>query len=219
MKNFNIRLSGWPVVADLSKEGTSTKRITRVFLKCFSDLGVPSKLKTDGALQFASSEFKRFLKKYGVEHCPSSPYYPQANGHAESMVKAMKQLVSQTADTARGIDNDDFHQGLLEYRNSPEETGISPSQVLFGHPLRSACVPAHLSSFQRKWRDIMEKYNRNHLINERNKHYYNGHVKDLKSLKIHTAVIIQNSITGKWDRTGIIVGVGKRRDYTMLNYL
>ena len=210
---YGDRLSGWPVVADMSTEGTSTKQIIRVFWKCFSDLGVPNKLRTDGGLQFTSSEFKRFLKKYGVGHCPSSPYYPQSNGHTESMVKAMKQLVSKTADSERGIDNDDFHQGLLEYRNSPKETGISPSQMLYGHPLRS-CVPAHQSSFQRKWGEIMEKYDRNHAkINDRNKHYYNAHAKDLKPLKIQTPVIVQNPITGKWDKTGIIVGVGKRRDY------
>ena len=63
----------------------------------------------------------------------------------------------------------------------------------------------------------MERYDQNHLKinerNERNRHYYKGHTKDPKPLKIYTPVIVLNQITGKWDKTGIIVGVGKRRDY------
>ena len=81
----------------------------------------------------------------------SSPYFPQSNGHAEASVKAMKTLIKKTTDEGN-VDSEKYLQGLMEWRNTPNETGSSPAEVVFGHSFRSP-VPAHQKSFQTKWKE------------------------------------------------------------------
>lgn len=62
----------------------------------------------------------------------------------------------------------------------------------------------------------MEQYDEKHsAIQKRNERNYNKCAKDLIPLKIGEKVIIQNPITKYWDRTGTVVSVGKRRDYSI----
>jgi transposase InsO family protein len=103
------------------------------------------KIRSDGGPQFKSSELASFMKKWGVEHTLSTPHYPQSNGLAEAAVKAMKALVEKTSINGR-IDNENFNAGLLEWRNTPRSSGLSPAEALFGRPLRSI-LPAHKSTF------------------------------------------------------------------------
>ena len=91
----------------------------------------------------------RISERWGVHHVISSPHYPQSNGHAEAAVKSVKHLILKTAPSGN-IDCEEFDRGLLELRNTPNITGRSPSQILYGHPLRS-CVPAHPQSFSKEW--------------------------------------------------------------------
>ncbi|XP_064081863.1 uncharacterized protein LOC135198221 [Macrobrachium nipponense] len=115
------------------------------------EVGVPLRLRTDGGPQFTSKEFADFTERWGVHHITSSPHYPQSNGHAEAAVKAVKHLILKTAPTGN-IDCEDFDRGLLELRNTPNQSGRSPAQVLYGHPLRT-CVPAHPQSFTEDWQE------------------------------------------------------------------
>ena len=149
------RLSGWPTIDAWLGRDVCTRDINKSLSKNFSDLGVPVTLRSDGGPQFTSAEFSTFLKRWGVNHVFSTPHYPQSNGLAEAGVKAMKTLVMKTTPTGR-IDDEAFRQGLLEWRNSPKEHGISPSEIVFGHPLRSV-IPAHHSSFSRKWKEEMDR--------------------------------------------------------------
>ena len=48
----------------------------------------------------------------------------------------MKALIAKTTTTGR-IDVDEFHSGLLEFRNTLWEHGFSPAQLLYGRTLRS----------------------------------------------------------------------------------
>jgi transposase InsO family protein len=79
-------------------------------------MGMPNVLLTDNGPQFASEAMQTFLKFWGISWTPSSPRYPQNNGHAESMVKNLKYLLAKTGG---GIGSEDFLVGLLEYRNTP----------------------------------------------------------------------------------------------------
>ena len=72
------------------------------------------------------------MKKWGVHHKPSTPNYPQSNGHAEAAVKSMKTLISKTT-TDGNLDTDEFGIALLEWRNTPRADGLSPAEMLFGH--------------------------------------------------------------------------------------
>ncbi|XP_064110327.1 uncharacterized protein K02A2.6-like [Macrobrachium nipponense] len=132
------RLSGWPVVVPCKGDTTASNTI-RIFCRYFREVGVPLRLRTDGGPQFSSNEFRDFMERWGVRHVITSPYYPQSNGHAEAAVKSIKHLILTTVPSGN-IDREEFDQGHLELRNTPNFTGRSPAQILYGRPLRS-CIP------------------------------------------------------------------------------
>ena len=179
------RLSGWPVLFNFNRGDTKTKSLIQACRKCFADLGVPEKMRTDGGPQFKSREFGDFLRRFGVMHETSSPYYPKSNGHAEAAVKSMKSLIAKTTENGK-LNCDEFYAGLLEYRNTPKNGTLSPAQILFGHQLRSL-VPAQRRSLDRKWTTAMEEYNdRRFKEKMRNAENYNRSAKNLPPLTIGT---------------------------------
>ena len=147
------RLSGWVVIHQW-RHSPSSRETGRAVTDNFAALGVPERFRSDGGLQFSAKKFRDMLVHWGVEWQPSTPTYAQSNGHAEAAVKAVKLLVHKCAPSG-DLSSEEFLQGLLELRNTPDATGFSPAQVLFGHQLRSI-VPAHRSAFQPRWTAAME---------------------------------------------------------------
>ena len=142
----------------------------------------------------------------------STPHYAQSNGHAEAAVKAMKALVAKLC-TSGDLELDKFRHALLEFRNTPGSDGRSPAQVVFGHNLRSS-VPAHRKSFAPEWQaDGNLRDERAALEHEKVRTHYNKRARKLLPLGIGTTVRVQNHSTKLWDRVGIIVAVGRFRDY------
>ena len=205
------RLSNWPIVKECRTEATS-RQLVGLLRETFAATGVPTILRSDGGPQFAAKRTRDFLKRWGVTLGLSSPYYPQSNGHAEAGVKSVKRLIMKTTQHGE-LDCDEFARGLLELRNTPGEHGRSPAQVLFGHPLQSS-VPAHRRAFAVEWQTADEKYDRSRAhTTEHVRDHYNSTAKPLPVVRIGTTVDVQDSRTGQWDRTGIVVGVGDHRDY------
>ena len=153
------------------------------------------RFRSDGGPQFASRQFNQFLKRWGDSAATSTPHYRQSNGHAEAAVKAMKKLIATT--TVKG----DL------YRNTPR------AQILFGHPLPSV-VLAHRQSFASKWQKTADEQDAScRQAHARNEERYNRRSRPLPQLHIGTQVRLQNPITKKWDRVGVIIGIGRHRDY------
>ena len=94
------RLSGWPLTFHFAKGNTTSRHTTNACRRAFMALGVSVRFRSDGAPQFASREFRQFLKRWGVNAELSAPHYPQSNGLAEAAVEAMKKLIATT--TVRG---------------------------------------------------------------------------------------------------------------------
>ncbi|CAB0011535.1 unnamed protein product [Nesidiocoris tenuis] len=208
-KNFMVyvdRLSGWPIIVQFGTRCPNSATVINSQRRIFSDTGIPIRIRCDGGPQFSSLEFKEFLRKWKINKSPSSPHFPQSNGHAEAAVKVMKSLISKC--TKNGVlDEEEYHAGLLEFRNTPTSTGYSPSQLLMGRPLRSL-VPAHRRSFSRNWLDAANQIDRDHqrnLVAEQ----FNKNAKNLNPLDVGTNVRVQNPSTKKWDMTGIIVDRGE----------
>ncbi|XP_050705846.1 uncharacterized protein LOC126991139 [Eriocheir sinensis] len=208
------RLSGWPAVAPCGRDTTAAATI-RQFRCYFRDVGVPVRLRTDGGPQFTSREFTEFLARWGVKHVVTSPYHPQSNGHAEAAVKSIKHLITKVAPSGN-IDCEPFDRGLLEIRNTPNHTGRSPAQILYGRPLRT-CVPAHPESFKQEWQAKSEECDRRAAqraedITSR----YNQHARPLPALQISQQVRIQDHTSKRWDKVGKVMGRGKSRKYQIL---
>ena len=203
------RLSGWPCVSDMDHQATA-KNLLTALREMFSYTGVPVVLRTDGGPQFTAGITRRFLTKWGVQHLVSSPHYPQANGHAEAAVKAVKRLIKKTAANGR-LDSDLFAEGLLELRNAPRSDGRSAAQVVFGHPLRSA-VPAHHRAFDRRWQLLADKCDARAAEEKlKTAERYDSTAKPLPHLRMGQHVLVRDVVTGLWDRTGVISGIGNFR--------
>lgn len=200
------RLSGWPVVVPCTSDVTA-HTLCRAICRYFRDVGVPVRLRSDGGPQFASADFQGCMARWGVDHITSSPRHPQSNGHAEAAVKAVKYLILKTAPNGN-IDVEDFDRGLLELRNSPNHTGRSPAQVLFGHNLRS-CVPAHHTSFLPEWQDRADACDRRAAAHDAVVlETYDRHARPLPELHLGQRVRVQDPGSLRWDKVGVVMGRG-----------
>ena len=99
----------------------------------FARHGSPSTVISDNGPQFAAEEFRQFATDWDFEHCTSSPGHPQANGKAESAVKAAKRMLKKCQKSGS-----DMYLALLEIRNTPNQgMESSPVQRLFNRRTRS----------------------------------------------------------------------------------
>ena len=120
----------------------------------FSTLGVPTILRSDGGSQYASREFQDFLAKWFVTWKPSSPYFAQSNGLAESSVKSLKHLLLKM--DVPSTKSSEFKAALFEFRNTPRADGRSPNTSVYGHQLQS-CLVTHHTAFESSWIKDMER--------------------------------------------------------------
>ena len=83
---------------------------------------------SDNGPCYASAEFKAFTERLDIEHCTSSPGYPQSNGKAENAVRTVKRLFKKAIESGESPE-----WALLTWRNVPMEgVSVSPSQIMFG---------------------------------------------------------------------------------------
>ena len=67
----------------------------------------------DNGPQYASQKFRQFTREWTVSHCFSSPHYPQSNGLAEIMVKAVKNHLKKSNHS-----KSDIYKSLLALHNT-----------------------------------------------------------------------------------------------------
>lgn len=205
------RLSGWPVVFQCGSDTTAHATIQR-FNAYFADKGTPVRLRTDGGPPFTSREFQNFLQRWNVRHDVTSPHHAQSNGHAEASVKAIKHLILKVAPDGN-IQSEAFLRGLLEVRNTPNYTGRSPAQMIYGHPLRTR-IPAHPAAYQPEWQPDPEECDRRAAQRDQKaQSRYNSSAGQLPLLPIHQRVRIQDPVTKRWYRTGTVVAQPRPRQY------
>ena len=111
----------------------------RIISKFFVTHGLPLSIHFDNGPQFVSQHFEDFLSENGIIHQKTTPMWPQANGEVERQNRStciMKRIRIAQAE-ARDWKNE-LDKCLIMYRNTPHSvTGVCPSQLLFGHKLRT----------------------------------------------------------------------------------
>ena len=95
----------------------------------FLHFGMSNVIRSGNGRCYDSKEFRQFAEKYGFVLKTSSPRYPASNGLAESAVKTVKRLWSKSED--RDV-------AMTAYRTTPLSSGYSPSELMFGRPIRSS---------------------------------------------------------------------------------
>jgi hypothetical protein len=115
------------------KKVTSENMIEFVKEHIIYRFGIPQTITTDQGTQFTSSEFKNFAESMGIKLLNSSPYYAQANGHAEASNKIMIKII-QKIDQKPKRWHLVLNEALWAYRMAPHgATKTSPYELVYGH--------------------------------------------------------------------------------------
>ncbi|XP_059081970.1 uncharacterized protein K02A2.6-like [Tigriopus californicus] len=208
---YSDRFSGFPLVARFSSSPCASSLIQelRTF---FTTMGVPNVFRSDNGTPFASSLTQDFFSHWGVEWRPSSPHNPQSNGHAESNVKNVKYLLAKSGGE---WGSNAFMSGLLELRNTPRSDGLSPAQRLFGRPLRSK-LPIHWKAFMPEFQISSDEADTKRFRDDAlRKAYYDRSTRARKKIPLGQRVLIQDPITRRWEREGVVVDNKTPRRYKL----
>ena len=104
--------SKFPVVKQLQK--IDQRAVTTAFEEVFTERGYPDELVSDNGPCYRGKQFFEFLRRKGIKHMTSSPYYPQSNGLAETYVKVVKNMMKKAQKCKVR-----FNDMLYQYRTSP----------------------------------------------------------------------------------------------------
>jgi transposase InsO family protein len=196
----------------------TSEAFIKVLREYFSNWGIPDELATDGATVYTSALTRQFLRQYGVRHRLSSAYFPHSNQFSEGSVKAAKRLIRENTSKDGKLNFDTFAQALLTHRNTPDQTGASPAQIVFGRNIKGF-FPSKPGSLMLnpEWKLVLE---RRELALAR-RHCKRGeelgeHTRTLAPLNTGQVVLVQNQQGNKpkrWDRTGLVVEVKPNDQY------
>ena len=221
------RLSGWTEQSRMkATDGNSgSKGLCNSLRSLFATFGVPIEVSSDGGPEFVAKQTKDFLQRWGVRHRISSAYFPSSNGRAELAVKSTKRLLMENVGPDGNLSTDKVVRALLTQRNTPDPASkLSPSQILFGRPLRDTLpyIEKNRTSFtnpqvHNQWRDLWQsKEEAMRRQYDKTLISLNEHSRLLPSLQIGDHVFIQNQ-TGssplKWDRIGVVMEVKSNDQY------
>ena len=202
------KFSGWPFVGKCGRTA-STQDVINLLTSWFTDVGVPVTMTTDGGPQFKSTAFNTFCAEWGITHNVSSPYNHQSNGTAEAAVKSVKHLVTKCTKNGN-LNSAVFKEGLLELRNTPKASGLSPAQLIYGYSLRTR-VPANPRIYQPPVDFTSPGTN-----HEQSKVRNNTRARDMPRLTIGDWVRVQDHRDKRWETVAKVVGCNKRgRSYTV----
>jgi transposase InsO family protein len=181
---------------------TSASEVTSKLKGQFARYGVPTEVVSDQGPQFTSSVFKKMTKRFGVIHTTSSPTHHQANGKAESAVKIVKYMLLKCI-----REESDPYEALLELRNTPaQDTGLSPTQMMFGHLTRGRLPAATDRPLTAK--RMSQAKNRRIQRRQAVKNCYDKKARDLPPLHSGQPVYFQHKEGHQWQRGT----VQKKRD-------
>ena len=193
----------------------------------FATFGVPDDLSSDGGPEFIAEETEDMLKRWGVNHNPSSAYFPQSNGRAEVAVRITKRILQDNMGPNGNLNNDNVVRALLQLRNTPDrDCGLSSAEVLFGRRLKDSMprleksIPVFQSPqihpiWKENW-NAKEKAIHSRFVKTCEK--LEEHAKELPPLREGDSVFIQNQNLAygkpnKWDREGTIIQTGENDQY------
>jgi hypothetical protein len=124
---------------------STTEKVVMEFLedKIITRFGVPSKIVTDNAKAFFSTNMSCFCFKYGIILSHASYYYPQGNGQAESSNKNLMTIVKKIIGENKRSWDSKIKYALWADRIKKKATiGKIPFELVYGLDIR---FPVHIN--------------------------------------------------------------------------
>ena len=119
----------------------------------FARYGIPSEIVSDQGPQLTSNQFHSMVNKSGNVHTMSSPGHHQSNGKAKAAVKTVKHMMYKCLQ-----DGTDVYEAVLELRNTlQQDTGLSPTQLMFGRLTRTRLPAATNRPMNKKQSAMAQK--------------------------------------------------------------
>ena len=107
---------------------------------------------------------------------------------------------------------------MLQYRNTPDASGLSPAQRLLGHPIQDA-LPVHRSAFSKEWqKQVNEAETKAAELKQKSVENYNAKARPLPKLVVGNHVIVQDQKTKKWTLHGRVAKTAPHRCYYVKQY-
>ena len=100
----------------------------------------------------------------------------------------------------------------MEFRNTAWRGGLSPAQVLYGHPTKTL-VPVRRKNFDSKWSITRQAHGKCYENKVKANEYHNEESHPLSHLSKGYEVVNQDTIRKKWIKIGTIIIVGKFSKY------
>ena len=125
----------------------STRATIRLLEEDFAHFGNPHSIVSDNATTFKSEEFQQWCRERGITHLTGTPYHPATNGAAERLMQSFKQSFKKSKRPPKEA----LQEFLMQYRRTPLNQGLSPSELLNGGQIRTtldAIVPSPVHTTQ-----------------------------------------------------------------------
>ncbi len=191
--------SGYVEVEEIPNQRSST--VVKKMKKIFSRQGIPTEVFNDNGPCYNAEEMKSFAKSWDFEIKTSSPTYAQSNGLAENMVKIVKNIFKKCDESG-----EEREMGLLVYRSTPLECGLSPAELLQKRQFKSnlPTMPNETDEYVVKSK-VQQK--------ERQKFYYDKSAKPLKPIDVGMPVRVRDEKKACWREKGVVMSEIAPRSY------
>lgn len=117
----------------------------------------PISILTDNREEFLLYQVQNLLQHFDIQHCHTTPYHPQTNGHVEKFNNVLTQMLAWMSAPDRQTTWDEcLPSALLAHcAYSSLSTGMSPFFLLYG---KEACLPEE-RVLKKLQRDPMDEEN------------------------------------------------------------
>ncbi|XP_059068626.1 transposon Tf2-1 polyprotein [Cryptomeria japonica] len=134
---------------------------------------IPLQLTSDRGVHFVNQVIRNMTTEFKIFHTLSSPYYPRANGQAESTNKVLVSILYKTCGVEQGDWEERLPAVLWAYRTTYKATTThTPFQLMYGQEVVMPVeytVPTLRIAVQNRWGDeerlmTLQKLDERHLI-------------------------------------------------------
>jgi hypothetical protein len=198
------RYSGFPLVAKLNSQ--TLELIIGHMEKMIYLLGRPGEIKCDNGPCFRT-EFKNWAKDRDIIVNNSAPNKPTSNGLAERAVGIVKHMLLK-----HHLNYEAFMHALMEFRLTPPTDSYSPSEVFYGRRMKTD-TPITAAALRTRT-DLSAAESARQRVSDSKRNSASKQSTTRPDMIAGQTVSLQNPMSKRWDKRGIIVEARDPRNRT-----